>query len=415
MSLLIKNVILKNKKVDIFISEGKIQKIASKINKKAKDKIDGYGEKVILPGLINAHTHSAMSLFKGVGEDLSLKDWLEKKIWPLENKLSADDVYWGTKLACLEMIKTGTTCFNDMYFFQEAALKAIQEMGLRAVIGLTILDSSPWGRREDVVRFWQKWQKEKMEKIKFSLAPHSIYTVSQENLIWAKNFAQKNNLLIHFHLAETKEEVDNSLKKNKLRPVEYLKKIKFLGPNFIFAHGVWLSKKEIKILADYHSYLVYNPISNIKLASGIFPYQNLLKEGIKICLGTDSACANNNLNMFEEMKAGSLLQKISNFSPTIISAQEMFKIATENGAQALGVKAGKIKEGYLADLFLIDNNQPNFIFNHDKLSDLIFSCPENCVTDLICHGQVIMREKKIKDEREIIFQSKKRIKKLLKY
>ncbi len=413
MSLLIKNVILENKKVDIFISEGKIQKIASRINKKAKDKIDGQGEKAIFPGLVNAHTHSAMNLFKGVGEGLSLKDWLEKKIWPLEKRLSADDVYWGTKLACLEMIKTGTTCFNDMYFFQEAAIKAIQEMGLRAVIGLTILDSSPWGKREDIVRFWQKWQKEKMERIKFSLAPHSIYTVSKENLIWSKNFAQKNNLLIHFHLAETKEEVDNSLKENKLRPVEYLKKIKFLGRNFIFAHGIWLSKKEIKILADYHSYLVYNPISNTKLAAGIFPYQNIQNAGIKICLGTDGACSNNSLNMFKEMKAGLLLQKVSNLTPTIVSTKEMFKIATENGAQALGIKVGKIKEGYLADLFLINNNQLNSIPNHIKLYNLIFSYSIDLVTDLICHGQIIMREKKINNEKEIIFQSKKRTKKLL--
>ncbi|MBL7142011.1 amidohydrolase [Patescibacteria group bacterium] len=413
MSLLIKNVLLKGKKIDLYIKDGKIEKIALKINKKADKKIDGQGQKAVLPGLINCHTHTAMTLFRGYGDDLPLKDWLEKKIWPLEQKISADDVYWGTKLACLEMIKTGTTCFNDMYWFEEASVEAVKEMGLRGVIGLVLLDFDPKGTKENLEKFWNIFQKREFKTVSFSIAPHAIYTVCQENLIWAKNFAQKNNLTLHIHLSETKKEVKDCLRRYKVRPVEYLDKIGLLNRNCVLAHSIWLSDKEIKILARRKCNIVYNPVSNMKLASGIFPYSKLKKAKVNICLGTDGAASNNNLDLFEEMKIGSLLQKVKEASPVVVPAPEIFKTVTKNGAQALKMKIGQIRPGNLADLILLDLNQACFTPGHNLISDVVYSCQGDCVSDVICHGKILMRDRKVRGERRILQQTRKKAKKLV--
>jgi len=412
MRILIKNAILDGKKKDIFIEGNKIKKIGKNLNLKAKEKIDGKEEKAVLPGLINCHCHSAMTLFRGYGDDLPLKDWLEKKIWPLEAKLTEEDVYWGTKLACLEMIKTGTTCFNDMYWFEEATIEATKEMGIRAVVGLVLLDFLPMGSREYVEKLFRKLKAKKLKTIKLSIAPHSIYTVSGENLIWAKNFAKKNKLLLHIHLSETQKEVDDCQKKYKLRPVEYLRKIGFLGENTILAHSIWLNNKEIKILRERKSSVSYNPCSNMKLASGIFPYQKIKKTGVNITLGTNGVASNNNLDLFEEMKFASLLQKIKERNPTVASSSETFELATKNGAKALKINSGELKEGKLADLILVDLNQVSLKPGHNLISDLVYSAKGNCVSELICDGKILMRGRKVKDEEKILKEVAKRAKKL---
>lgn len=414
MSILIKNIILNNKKRDVFIKGNRIKKIGENLNLKSKEKIDGKGEKAILPGLINCHTHSAMILFRGYSDDLPLKEWLENKIWPLEKKLTEDDVYWGTKLAILEMIKSGTTTFNEMYWFEEAQIEAIKEMGMRARIGLVLLDFLPMGSKEHVEKSFKKLKTNLLKTIKLIIAPHSIYTVSKENLIWAKNFAKRNKLLLHIHLSETKKEVKDCLKKYKLRPVEYLEKIGFLNENCLFAHSIWLSKKEIEILAKRKVSIVYNPCSNMKLASGIFPYKKMKEAGVNICLGTDGPASNNSLDMFLEMKFASLLQKIKEKDSTIAPAKEIFEIATKNGAKALKINSGQIKEGKLADLILVDLNQISLKPGHNLISDIVYSANGNCVSDLICDGKILMRERKIEGEEKIKKEVSKRAKNLLK-
>jgi 5-methylthioadenosine/S-adenosylhomocysteine deaminase len=413
MSLLIKNVILGQKKKDIYIKDGKIEKIAPKINRKAKEKIDGKGQKAILPGLINSHTHSAMTLFRGYSDDLFLNDWL-KKIWSLEAKLTEEDIYWGTKLACLEMIKTGTTCFNDMYWYEKSEIEAVEEMGIRAVIGLVLLDLFSEGSKENLEKNWQVFKKRKFKTITFSIAPHSVYTVSRENLIWARNFAKRNNLPLHIHLSETENEVKSCLKKWKLRPAEYLDKLGFLDKNTILAHSIYLSDKEIKILGKRKCNLVYNPCSNMKLASGIFPYLKLKKAKLNICLGTDGASSNNNLDLFEEMKFGSLLQKVNEMNSTIVPAPEILETATKNGAKALGINSGEIKEGKLADLILVDLNQICFMPGYNLISDIVYSSNGSCVSETICNGKVLMRNRKVKGEKEILKKATKKAKKLTK-
>jgi 5-methylthioadenosine/S-adenosylhomocysteine deaminase len=418
MRLLIKNVILGKKKVDILIEGEKISKIGKNLNLKANEKIDAKGEKAVIPGLINCHTHSAMILFRGLAEDLPLKDWLEKEIWPKESKLTEDDVYWGTKLAILEMIKSGITTFNEMYWFEEAQIEAVKEMGIRAVIGLVILDFLPIGSKEKVEKLYFKFSRLTTQAlndlITFSIAPHAIYTVSKENLVWAKNFAKKHKLLIHMHLSETENEVKECQRKYKINPVEFLEKIGFLDKNCIFAHSIWLNNKEIEILEKRGCNLVYNPTSNMKLVSGIFPWVKIKERKINVCLGTDGPASNNSLNLFSEMKIGVLLQKIENKDPRVISTKEIFQMATKNGAKALRINTGEIKVGKLADLVLINLNKIEMFPNYDLISNLIYSDSKNCVSDVICNGKILMRDGEIKKEGEILSKGRQVLKKFFK-
>jgi len=412
MTILVKNVILERKKKDIFIEGNKIKKIGKNLNLRADEKIDGKGEKAVLPGLINCHTHAAMSLFRGYEDDLPLQEWLEKKLWPAELKVTEEDAYWGTKLACLEMVKNGTTTLNEMYRYPEATVRAVEEIGLRAMIDLVIIDFLPICSKENVEKLFKKLKNKIPENCSLAVAPHAIYTVSRENLIWAKNFAKKHDLPLHIHVSETEKEVEDCFKKYKMRPVEYLERIRFLGENCILAHSIWLSEKEIKILAKRKCNVVYNPCSNMKLASGFFPYKKLKEAGINVTLGTDSAASNNSLDMFLEMKFASLLQKIKEMNPTIAPAKEIFETATKNGAKALKINAGEIKVGKLADLILIDLNQIYFQPGHNFISDIVYSASGDCVSDLICNGKILMRERKIEGEEKIKKEATKRAKNL---
>ncbi len=414
MSILIKNVFLNGDKADIFVESNKIKRIGRNLISKAKEKIDGKCEKAVLPGLINCHTHASMALLRGYGDDLPLKEWLEKKIWPAEAKLTQEDIYWSIKLAYLEMIKTGTTCFNDMYWHPSIAVEAAKEMGLRAVVGLIMLDFNPQGSRENVGKFFSQFRNKKLDLIKFSVAPHAIYTVSRENLIWAKNFAKINNLILHIHLSETEKEVKDCLRKYKMRPAEFLDKIGFLGRNCVLAHSVWLSDKEIGILAQRKCNVVYNPCSNLKLAVGeIFPYKKMKRKNVNVCLGTDGAASNNNLDLFEEMKFGSLLQKHREKDPTEARAKDVLNWATVNGARSLKINSGRIREGKFADLILVDLNKIYFSPGHDFISDLVYSASGDCVSDAICNGKILMRDRKIDGERRIMQEAAKRAENLV--
>lgn len=401
MSILIKNVQLENNLVDILVEGNLIKKIGQNLDERA-DQIINAQDKVALPGLVNAHTHAAMTLLRGYADDLPLQKWLKEKIWPVEAQLTSEDIYWGSKLACLEMIKSGTTCFCDMYWQPEATIKATQEMGLRAFIGLLLIDFDKRGQKEFVAEQYKKLKPKLNPRLNLTLGPHSIYTVKQENLLWAKKFATENNLLIHMHLSETKEEVVNCLREHNLRPVEYLDNIGFLGPNLILAHAIWLSDKEIELLAAAGVSIVYNPTSNMKLASGVMPYQKLAQAGVNILLGTDGASSNNNLDLFEEMKFGGLLQKVSQSDPIILPAEECFNLTTFNAAHFFKLPMGEIKEGNLADLILLDLNQPELVPNYNLISNLVYSSPGHCVDTVICDGRLLMQNRVVKVEEEII-------------
>jgi len=397
MSILIKNVIFNNEKKDILIEGNEIKKIDDEINASADEVINVKEKKAILPGFINCHTHAAMSLLRGFADDYALNEWLFNKIFPVEAKLTNEDIYWGTKLALIEMIKSGTTFINEMYLFRgiKGATKAIEELGIRANVGICLDDSN----FEKVKEFNIP---SKTDLIDYSIAPHAIYTASEKTLKWAKEFADKNDLLIHMHLSETQEELQNAIENYGKRPVNYLNDLGLLNDKCIFAHSIWLNNEELEILEEKGCSLVYNPTSNMKLASGVFRFEDIKNSGINICLGTDGSASNNNLDMIEEMKIGALLQKVNDIDPTSAKAEDLLKVATENGAKALKKKTGKIEEGYLADLILIDLEKIYFSPCFNFTSSLVYSANGDCVTDVICNGKIIMRNREIEGEKEVI-------------
>ncbi len=405
MSILIKNILLDNKKTDIYIDQNRISKINQNIELDADTLIDGT-DKAIFPGLVNGHTHAAMTLFRGYGDDLPLEEWLTTKIWPNEKNLTEEIVYWGSKLACLEMIKSGTTAFNDMYYYPFETAKAVKEAGIRAVVSEPIFDffdeKQAECMKQNVAAFIKNIDSAD-NKIQYALAPHAIYTVSGKTYQWVNECAKENNLLVHTHVAETKTEYENAIKNFGLSPIRYLNKLGILNPNLIIAHCLWLDKEEIQMLADNEVKIIHNPNSNLKLASGYrFLYNEMHHEGICVGLGTDGCSSSNNLDMIEAMKITTLLQKGWRHDPTVLPAQEMLEIATVNGSKAIHIDAGAIQEGKLADAFLVDLKTTAFIPNYNATSNLVYAANGSCVDTVICDGNIVMQNKKIAGEEEII-------------
>ncbi len=408
-SLLIKNVLLDGEVTNIRSIDGKIVEIGKDITDEADSIIECSGSKAALPPMVNAHTHSAMSLLRGVGDDLHLMEWLEGRIWPIEAKMNPDDIYWGMKFACLEMIKSGTVLFNDMYMYPEAALEAIKEMGIRAFVGLVMIDVPPAKDGKYVEAKYRELTPEQNDLVRLCISPHSTYTVSKESFRWAGEFAGKHDLILHSHVAETHEEEVDSRKRYGMSPVELMDEAGFLTPKTILAHGVWLSDTDIDILAKRGSSIVYNPISNMKLAVGrSLPYEKLKRAGVNVSLGTDGSASNNNLDIFEEMKVGSILQKHDESNPTILPADEMLSCATVNGMKAFGLDHGGIRVGGPADIVLIDLEHHSMLPGHDLASDLVYSASGQVVSDLICNGKAVMLDRKVKDEEDIMNEFKKR-------
>lgn len=404
MSILIKNVKLNNAIQDIFIEGNKIAEISNNIDHQA-DKVINGENKVAIPSFFNAHTHAAMTLMRGYSDDLPVQKWLQEKIWPLEEKITEEDVYWGARLACLEMIKSGTTFFNDMYWHFHGTARAVEEMGIRASISAVLIDMFDADESRKQISLNEKLYEEHKgysDRIQFALGPHAIYTVSERSLRWTKEFADEHNLKIHIHLSESEDEIKSCLDKHGKRPVEYLNSIGFLGENVIACHNIWLDDKEIDMLKENDVKLVHLPVSNMKLASGYFPYQKINKRGFKVALGTDGCSSNNNLNMLEEMKFASMKAKIRTMQATTMPAEEAFDLATINGAEMFDINAGKIEEGRLADLLLIDLNRPEMTPDFNTISNLVYSANGNCVDTTICDGKILMQEGYVEGEEKII-------------
>lgn len=405
MSLLIKSVEWNKEPIDIYIEGNRIKEIGKSLDRQADKIIDGR-RKAVIPGMVNCHTHAAMTLFRGFGDDMLLKPWLEDRIWPNEAKLTEEDIYWGAKLACLEMIKTGTTTFFDMYTGFHATAKAVEEMGLRAVLAGTCFDffkphlaEKCKQESEALLQSMSQYS----DRLGYAIGPHAIYSVSGELLQWAHEFATANNILVHLHLSETQGEVETSLKQFGATPVRYLHKLGILSPNLVVAHGVYVDDEEIQLLADYGVSVIHNPASNMKLGSGIrFMYDEMKKKGIRVGLGTDGCASSNNLDMVEVMKLTALLGKGWRGNPIVLTADEMLESATATGASILNIDAGRIEVGALADLSLVDLHTPAFIPNFNFVSNLVYSANGNCVDTLICDGKVLMENKTVPGENEIM-------------
>ena len=415
MSILIKNVFHNNEEKDILIEGNKISKIADNIQVETEQKIDGKNM-VALPPFINAHTHAAMTLMRGYADDLLLDDWLQNKIWPFEAKITENDVFWGTKLACLEMIKSGTTFFNDMYWHYHGTARAVEEMGIRAAVSAVFIDGFDKQKAKEQIRLNEQLfheTKKYSERINFALGPHAIYTVSEESLIWAKEFSDENNIMIHIHISETENEVDDCIQKHGKRPIEYLDDIGFLSSNILAAHVIWVNAREMQILKENNVKIAHNPTSNMKLCSGIFPFKELKKYDLSIALGTDGCASNNNLDMLEEMKIAALLQKIKNDDSTIMSANEAYKMATIDGAEIFNLDCGEIKEGALADFILVNLNDVNLVPNHNLISNLVYSANRSCIDTVICDGKILMQKGEVEGEEEIIAKVSEVVKNLM--
>jgi 5-methylthioadenosine/S-adenosylhomocysteine deaminase len=398
MKILIKGVLLDGHTTDIFIDNGVIEEITTQCDRTA-DKIINGKNKAALPSLINGHTHAAMTLFRGYADDMPLKNWLEEKIWPLESKLSEEDVYWGAKLACLEMIKNGITVFNDMYWHWEATSQAAFDMGVRGFVSAVFIDMfDPKKSDEQIeenIKLFKLSEKYK-PYITFTFGPHAIYTVSRKSL-------EKENILIHMHLAETENETHFSTEKYGLTPVEFLHSIDLLSEHYIGCHGCMLDEADSKILKENNVKLVHVPVSNLKLSvDKVFPHALMKTDGIPYCFGTDGCASNNHLDIIETMKFASLLAKFFSHDPTMLPARETFDFATKTAADIFRLDTWEIKVGNRPDIILIDLAKPEFVPNFDIYSDIVYASNGHAVDTVICMGKVLMEGRYVPGEEEIM-------------
>ena len=403
---------------DILIENGKISRISA-----ADTQSDAYARhddstevvdctgKVAVPGFVNMHTHAGMSMMRGVGEDIAFHEWLDR-IWKVESNIDEEYVYHATKVACLEMIKTGTTTFNDHYWHMPMAHKAAMELGLRPVLAYVICDRNDPEESErqkiqcrEMYEEYLKWNDHSV----FAIAVHAIYSVREEMIVWSVNFAREHGLKIHIHVSETQKEITDCMAQHGgMSPVEYLDSLGVLGPDVIAAHTLWLSDNDIRILGERGVTCVHNVNSNLKLASGYRVLYNELREaGANICLGTDGCASSNNLDMLETMKTSAMIQKAWREDPSAMPLNELIDMATANGGKALGLDVGRIKAGALADILIVDTQNYNFLSPGSFEANLVYSAHSDCIDSVICNGRFIMRGRVVPGESEILAEARK--------
>lgn len=379
--------------------------------------IDGTN-RVVIPGLINTHTHAAMTLLRGYADDLPLKEWLETKIWPLEDKLTAEDIYWGTMLAIVEMIKSGTTSFTDMYFFMDEVAQAVETTGIRGFLSRGMIGLGPERDQaiEDSINLHKKWQGAANGRITFMLGPHAPYTCPPDYLTKVINLAKDLDSFIHIHVSETLTEFNDIKNQYGKTPVKHLYDLGLFEQKVIAAHCVHLTEDDMNIIADYKVGVAHNPESNMKLASGIAPVPQLLAKKVPVSLGTDGASSNNDLDMLQEMRTCTLLHKVNTMNPTVVPAHQALQMATRNGAINLGVgdKLGQIKAGMKADLVIVSLEEANMTPRYDIMANLVYAAKSSDVETVIIDGKVVMENRVIKtfNESEVLNKAREIGKKL---
>ena len=417
-SILITGALVNGSIQDLLIEGNQITRIAPSIPiADHYDVLEGC-RRVVVPGMANTHTHAAMTLFRGYGDDLPLMRWLEDYIWPVEAHMTEEDVYWGVRLACLEMVRTGTTVFLDMYAFPMATAQAVEDSGMRGVVSYTLFDRGDAERakldRENCSRYRKEFE-QFSSRVVFSIGPHAIYTVSGPQLRFCRDFADETDVLVHLHLSETQTEIENAVKEYGLRPVHYLEKLGALSDKFVLAHSLWMEDDELDIIARHGAATVHNPASNMKLASGYaFKFEEMKKRGIRVGIGTDGCSSSNNLDMFIAMRMAALLGKVWRFDSTATAAEAIYQSATREGYNILGLNGGRIEEGALADLCLLRTDRPTMVPLHNLTSNLVYSADGSVVDTTIVDGKILMREGVIPGEEEVIAKANQRAHKLIK-
>lgn len=359
-------------------------------------------EHALIPGLINLHTHAAMSLMRGLADDLPLMEWLNQHIWPIESQyVDAQFVLDGTQLACAEMIKGGITCFNDMYFFPESCAEAVINSGMRAAIGMIIIDF-PTSYASDTEDYLAKGlelrdQYHQHPLLSFCFAPHAPYTVSDKTFESILTYAEQINAPIHTHLHETQDEIRLSLESSGVRPIERMQQLGLLNPNLIAVHMVHLTDHEIKLMHQYGCNIAHCPSSNMKLASGFAPITSLLDQGVNVGLGTDGAASNNRLDMFEEMRQAALLAKVTSGQANALPAFHSLKMATLNGANALGLGkiTGSLTIGKAADITAVDFSDLNLVPCYDPISHLVYTASREQVSHVWVNGRMLLQDNEL--------------------
>ena len=386
-SILIKGVLVDGHIRNVLVEGKRFACLDAADGAEAETLIDGRG-KALLPGLYNTHTHAPMTLLRGYGDDTPLEEWLNRYIWPREAGFGVEEFRRGYDIATREMASTGTVFFNEMYFGFEEAVAAVEASGLRACIGLVVLDGHPHSMTEESFSFLKEWRDPTGGRIQLAVAPHAVYTVGTEMLRRTARIARENGLRIHTHLAETRTEVENCVRAHGMRPVAYLDSLGLLGPDTVVAHCVQVNPEEADLLAERQVTISHCPCSNMKLGSGIFPYERLIRAGCRITLGTDGASSSNNLDLREAMKFAALLAKVGG-DPQLLPATQVLEWATVRGAEAFGIDAGIIAEGKLADCILVDLDNVKMQPCHNLISNFVYSADSSCIAGVLCDGKVI--------------------------
>lgn len=358
------------------------------------EEIDAAG-KVAMPGLINTHGHAAMTLLRGYADDLPLMDWLQTKCWPIEAKMTAEDIYWGSQLAILEMLKTGTTCFTDMYYHMDSVAQAVDQSGVRAVLSPGMIGLPPKGEAtmQYTREFAGKWNGGANGRITAMLGPHAPYTCPPEFLQEVVKLSEELGLPLQIHLSETAGEVERSIEEHGVTPIRLMEQVGLFSRPVLAAHCVHVTDEDLLIMKKYDVHVAHNPDSNLKLGSGVAPAVKMLELGLTVGLGTDGAASNNNLDMFEELRQAAMLHKGVNQDAIAISAYKALEMATKDGARALFLegKHGTLQAGALADLILIDYNKPYYYPRHNLIAHLAYAGQSGDVTDVFVDGKQLVK------------------------
>jgi len=407
--LAVSGAVLDGEEVGLRCEDGLISAIGPGVAAQPGDEtIDAAGAPLV-PALVNGHTHAAMTLFRGYGGDLPLMRWLREKVWPVEAKLEPDDVYWGTRLACVEMIRTGTTRFWDMYWHPEATARAIDDTGLRATIGGPLFDADG-GTAEMQAKALENLDAlaGRDPAIGAALAPHSIYMVSEELLRWTAETAAERGVAIHIHLSETEQEVTECIAEHGERPAAYLDRVGVLGERTVLAHGVWLDQAELELIAARGATVVTNPVANLKLAvGGIFPYPAARQADVAVGLGTDGAGSNDSLDLFSDLKTFALMQRHAAEDPTVLPAAEALEIASGGCAALLAGDGDRLIPGAPADFLLLRGDSHELGLG-DLASDLVYAASGSVVDTTVVAGRVLMRGGEVEGAAEVVARAAER-------
>ena len=404
------------KKSDILIEDNIIIKMERDLSDEVADEKINAKNMVVMPGLVNTHTHLAMSIFRGYKDDRKLMDWLENVIFPVEDKLEPEDIYWNSYLSCLEMIRSGTTTCNDMYFGMNKAIEAIENTGLRALVAWSITDDSIMDKVEKTREYAKKYNVPG-SRIKVITSPHAPYTCNPDTIKMCVDLAKELNTSLHIHLSETLDEEETIRERYNKRGTEYLNDLGVFDVPVILAHGIYISDSDIEILKHIKGGIAHNPISNCKLSSGICDVVKLRRNGINVGLGTDGIGSTTTLDMFEEMKTAAYLQKVNTMEPTSIKAYDILKMATIEGARVLGLdnEIGTLEPGKKADMIFIRTDKLHLCPDNDVCTNIVYSANGADVDTVMIDGKLIMQNRKMinLDEKEVMKQVKKIAKRLL--